>query len=214
MRNLNKAALAAAAGILLTAPWGLAPAQAKTSSKDAAASQGQRRRTLWERKLGLSEKDAKKLDDAFQSERLTMRPLHRELRDALQKLSDQVEDKAADADIQATLDRVQKARQALQTEMISFRSKLAGILTPTQRAKMMLWHMRHHMMGRGGMMGTGMGRFGPKGWGPGKPWGHGEGCPGCAMCPFCGMGPGGPQGMSQESDASEPRTPPEGSDAQ
>ncbi len=200
MKMLRKAALVAATGLLLTVPLGLSRAQAKDSEKSNAPSWEQQRRGMWERHLGLSEKDAKKLDAAFQSEKLTMRPLHRELRDALIKLSDQVKDKAADAEIQATLDRVQKAKQALQTEMASFRTKLAGILTPTQRAKMMLWRMRHHMMRHGGMMG--MCSNGLMGWGPGKTWGRGEGGPGYGMRPRFGMGREGP-GESPASTAPE-----------
>ncbi len=204
MKMLRKAALVAATGLLLTVPLGLSRAQAKDSEKSNAPSWEQQRRGMWERHLGLSEKDAKKLDAAFQSEKLTMRPLHRELRDALIKLSDQVKDKAADAEIQATLDRVQKAKQALQTEMASFRTKLAGILTPTQRAKMMLWRMRHHMMRHGGMMGMGS-RCG-MGAGMGPRYGYGMGR----------EGPGGPPGFSQDPEASEPpgSTAPEQSDGQ
>jgi Spy/CpxP family protein refolding chaperone len=196
MKIMNKAALSAAAGLLLTAPLGLSRAQAKTTDKNAASSWDQQRRAMWERRLGLSEKDAKKLDETFQSEKKTMRPLHRELRDALIKLSDQVGDNAADTEIQATLERVQKAKQALQTEKSNFRAKLAGLLTPTQRAKMMLWRMRRHLMLHGGMMG--MGPYGP------MDWRRGEGGRGCGRRPCCGTGDGQDPGASASPVSTAP----------
>jgi len=104
----------------------------------------------WAEKWGLSEDESAKLKDSFKAQREASKPMRLELRDALVKLHDQVEDKASDKDIQASLDRLEQAHRALRAEREKFRAKLATMLTPTQRAKMALRMARMHMRGRGG----------------------------------------------------------------
>ncbi len=100
--------------------------------------------------LGLSKEQRRKMQDAFKSERAAIKPLRRALRDSAIKLKDQVEDKASDADVQASIDGVTKARQALQAERRQFRAKIDAILTPTQRARALLFRMHRRAGMRGG----------------------------------------------------------------
>jgi Spy/CpxP family protein refolding chaperone len=113
--------------------------------------------------LDLSDEQETKLKDAFKEHKAAVKPISRKLRDLTIKLGDQVEDKAKDKDIQRTLDELKDARKAMSDEREAFTAKLAGFLTPTQRAKMLIGMERR--MGRGGpgMMGHGRGRMGGRG---------------------------------------------------
>lgn len=140
------------AGLVLCASWSLSAEHAGRPER------GER----WKAELGLTDEQAAKLKDARTAEKEALKPLRRELRDALAKLSDQVEDKASDKDIQASLDRVDRARKALRDEQEKTRAKNAALLTPTQRAKMALafakrgrGRMEKGMKGRGGWMSHG-----------------------------------------------------------
>ncbi len=113
----------------------------------------------WGEKAGLSKEQAEKLKESFKEGQKTMRPLHRELRDAMTKLHDQVEDDADEAALKGTLERIEKAHQALLSERTKFHTKLAASLPVKQRAKLLL--ARHHGMGM--RMMRMRGRFGPQG---------------------------------------------------
>jgi Spy/CpxP family protein refolding chaperone len=65
--------------------------------------------------------------------------------------------KYGDADIKATLDQVAKTRKALEAERDKFDANLASILTPTQRAKMLV---ARSSWGAGRRHGFGERRFG------------------------------------------------------
>jgi Spy/CpxP family protein refolding chaperone len=133
--------MAAALGLASGLPraYGIDPADDPAKNADASP-HGQ-----WAEHcpLGLSKDQQQKMKDAFKAERETMKPLRRELRDALLKLKDMVEDKASDTDLQAAMDRVAKAKTALHTEKEQFRAKMDGILTASQRAKKLLFRMHH-----------------------------------------------------------------------
>lgn len=89
-------------------------------------------------KAGLSKEQAEKLKDAFQEGRKTMRPLRRELRDAMTRLHDQVEDEADDAALKATLERIDKAKQAVASERARLQATLGGMPPVKQRVKWLL----------------------------------------------------------------------------
>ncbi len=108
--------------------------------------------------MDLSKSQKKQMKAAFKNEKPVMTPLRRALRDAVMKLRDQVEDKAPDSVLQASMDNVAKARTALAAEKKAFRAKLGAILTPSQRAKALLFRMRRmHRMMKGGMAWKGCG---------------------------------------------------------
>ncbi len=128
-------------------------------------------------KFGLSEEQGAKLKAAHRAKRDAFAASMTEIGTATRKLQDQLEDKASDKDIAATMDKISSVRKAMRADEDKFEASLASILTPTQRAKMML-AMKAHMGGgmRGGMHGGphgGMRGHGPKGGeehggGPGK----------------------------------------------
>ena len=104
-------------------------------------------------KLGLTDDQAGKLKDAMKAHGEAAKPLHRKMRDTMAKLQDQLQDKASDGDIKATLDSLKGTRQAMSAEDEKLHSSLASFLTPTQQAKMlmgMMKHMHEKMMGHGG----------------------------------------------------------------
>lgn len=94
--------------------------------------------------LGLSEDQKTKLKKLEEDKRDAMKPLHRKMRDLTIRLSDQIEDKAADSEIKATLEELHSSRKAMMEQMEKFMHEKDAILTPTQQAKMMLWKM-HRM---------------------------------------------------------------------
>lgn len=111
-------------------------------------------------RLGLSKEESQKLELAFKEKRSTLRPLKRELRDAMLKLRDQVEDETDDKALAATLERVEKAKLALQEARHKFHKKLGEMLPPKQRAMVVLAHARKRMGGMRAMAmgGPGMGQ--------------------------------------------------------
>jgi len=107
-----------------------------------------------QKKLGLTDDQVTKLNTVMQAEKDAMKPLWDKQKDLMKKLDAQVKAKAADADIQATLDDMKANHKAMQDQGEQFRTQKAGILTPTQQAKMMLGRMKHmhpkdHKEGKG-----------------------------------------------------------------
>ena len=94
--------------------------------------------------LKLTDDQKSKLKALWESGEKTMKPLMRKGRDLSFKLRDQVDDKASDSDIKATLASIQANRNAMREQFEKQRAEKAAILTPTQQAQMMLRHMRHH----------------------------------------------------------------------
>jgi Spy/CpxP family protein refolding chaperone len=93
------------------------------------------------KKLGLSEEQSAKLKSIRESQKSTLTPLRDKERDLVKKLKSQVEAKAADSDIQATLDEIKTTRKSMGEQMEQFQSQKEQVLTPTQRAKMLLHRM-------------------------------------------------------------------------
>ncbi len=162
---MNRWIPAVLAGLLLVA----VPRAQATDDAQAPAKKGEHE-MKWAGKMGLTDEEAGKLKEAFKAEREAAKPLRRGLRDALTKLHDQVQDKASDKDLQASLDRVDQAREALRAEHEKFRKKVAGMIPVEKRAKiaLMMAHRRKH--GMRGHEGKSCGRDGKK---RGR-WGRGE----------------------------------------
>ena len=100
----------------------------------------QPRRTMsaqeWEGKLDLTPSQTERLSSAIKTRDDAVRPLLTQLREAQDKLHRQVDSKADDADVQATLSQIDRLRKGIGSANDQFRAEVATFLTPTQRAKM------------------------------------------------------------------------------
>ncbi|HVA67286.1 MAG TPA: hypothetical protein VNK24_10245 [Elusimicrobiota bacterium] len=104
--------------------------------------------------LGLTDDQVKKLSDAMKAKWDTLKTSGEALRADMKTLRGQIEKKAADQDIQATLNKLKTDREAMAAAMRGAEAKFeadTSFLTPTQRAKMLLGRMRRmHKHGRDG----------------------------------------------------------------
>ena len=144
---------------------------------------------------GLSQEQREKVQAAMKAEREAMKPLHRDLRDSITKLSDLLEDGAGEKELQTQMDRVEKVRKAIQTQREKSEAKISAMLPVKQRAMMMV-RMAHQMEAMHGGMQQGM-RPGMGGMRPGmRPGTGGPGMMGPGMRRGIpggpNMGPGGP----------------------
>jgi hypothetical protein len=126
--------------------------------------------------------------EMMQAERQAVKPLERDLRDAALKLKDLIEDESSDKDLQAGMDRVEKARKALEARREKFAKELEAKISVRERAAMMVLSVLETsglgrgrmMMRREGMRVERRGRPGGGGWGGGEegegwsPQGHGD----------------------------------------
>ncbi|MDD5303543.1 MAG: hypothetical protein PHS14_10595 [Elusimicrobia bacterium] len=157
---------AAAAGLLtgaLLLPTVLR-AQGKPEGKPGAYGEKGGKEAFKERmreKFGISEEQEAKLKAAKRARRDADAATHAELAAAIRKLSDQLEDKASEKDLSATLDTIVAGRKAMRAEEDKFEAALTAILTPTQRAQMLV-AMKGHKPEMGGA------KMGPGKMGPGK----------------------------------------------
>ena len=119
----------------------------KDHAKAVAESGHHRMADRMKEKLGLNDEQAKKLDAAWQEHRKAVESLQEQLHKALRKVHGELEIEAPDKDIQTALDQVEKARESLRAEADKLKKNMEALLTPTQRAKMLL--MREKMMRRG-----------------------------------------------------------------
>ncbi|MFA6029713.1 MAG: periplasmic heavy metal sensor [Elusimicrobiota bacterium] len=174
---------------LLLAGLSVVKAQEKRDPKAAAGEKSMGSRGD---KLGLSAEQKEKLEVAMKAERTAMKPLQREMRDAITKLSDLLEDNASDKDLQAGMDRVAAARKAIAAEHERFEASLSFL--PVKARAGMLVHMSRGMGGMGGM-----GPGGMKGH-PGM-MGGGGGMPGRGMQNRPPQGP--PEGAPEKEDAGD-----------
>jgi|SRR5579883_2649348 len=95
-------------------------------------------------KLGLSDDQVTKLDAAWKSAKDAAKPYQDQMKADMAKLKQQVESKASDDDIKATLDDLDAAHKGMQGAMEKAKADSRSILTPTQQAKMAL-RMHHRM---------------------------------------------------------------------
>lgn len=127
-------------------------------------------------KLGLTDAQFEKFKEAKEAMEKAGRPMREDLAAEMARLREQLSNKAEDKDIAATLDKLEKARKGMDAAQDKFKADMALILTPTQRAKMLMGMMgqRHGGMMQGGMRkkmrGKGGGRMkeGPEGDGDGE----------------------------------------------
>lgn len=110
------------------------------------------RRERMKEALGLSEEQAGKLKSLRRAHVEAAEELRGKLRASMRKLQAQLEDKAGDKELSATLDSIAASRKALAGERERFESALSAVLTPSQRAQMLAARarmMRRSAMGRG-----------------------------------------------------------------
>lgn len=158
MKRFIRAALAAA--VLIPGAWAL-NARAEGGDHDGpppheAGMMGEKMAEKMKEKLGLTDDQAAKFKAAMKAHGDAVKPLHEKLRDGMKKLHGQVEAKASDADIKATLDSLKSTRKDMEAAQEKLHAEVSTILTPTQQAKMLLG-MMHRMHER---MGEGKGRWG------------------------------------------------------
>lgn len=136
-------------------------AKAETHEGDGRAGQGRE-------KPGLTEEQEGKLKTLRRAHREAREAGRAELKSTMRKLEDQLEDKAPEKELTATLDKLRGLRKTMAEEQEKFMDAMAKLLTPTQRAEMAVAKARQTRgHNRGGMHG------GPAGWrGRGKP--HGD----------------------------------------
>ncbi|MCX5796694.1 MAG: periplasmic heavy metal sensor [Elusimicrobia bacterium] len=120
----------------------------KADAKAAAESGHRRMADRMHEQLGLNAEQAKKVDAAIQEHRDAVKPLREALSKAVRRVHGLLEIEASDKDIQAALDQVEQARRSLLAETDKLKKTMETMLTPTQRAKMLV--MREKMMRRGG----------------------------------------------------------------
>lgn len=87
-------------------------------------------------KFGISEEQEAKLKAARRAKRDASEASRAEMKAAFRKLGDQLEDKAPEKELSATLDKLSSLRKARRAEEDKFEAAMSSILTPTQRAKM------------------------------------------------------------------------------
>lgn len=106
-------------------------------------------------KFGITEEQGAKLKAARRARRDASAASKAEIKAAMTKLNDQLEDKASEKDIAATLEKLSALRKARRAEAEKFEAGMKDILTPTQRAKMLV-AMKHRGGKRGMRHGRGM----------------------------------------------------------
>ena len=93
---------------------------------------------MMDKELGLTADQSAKLKTLRMDQGASMMALSGTQRDLLTKLGDQVKNKASDSELQATLKDIQANRKAMMDRGEKFRRQQDDLLTPTQRAKMLL----------------------------------------------------------------------------
>lgn len=134
MRNEPVVLLAA---VLLAAPLARASdtpnsAAAEVLDRDASVQ-------LWKEKLGLTSEQARKLATADRERDSDAKPLREKLRDALLRLDTQLNDNKPEAEIADSLKVVEQLKRAVAEKEQRFDAGLASFLSPTQRARLVLW---------------------------------------------------------------------------
>lgn len=112
-------------------------------------------------KLGISEEQQARLKAARRTKRDAAAAAMTELAANTRKLQDQLEDKAPETDLSATLDKIAAVRKSMRAAEETLQASLSSILTPTQRAKMIV-AMQARMHGRGRPGGARGGKGGGK----------------------------------------------------
>jgi Spy/CpxP family protein refolding chaperone len=101
----------------------------------------------WKEKLGLSDDQSKKMDAIRDAEKAEMKPLREKMRTLKEKLKWQVDAKASDKEIKATLDELETSFSSMQSAEKKYRDQKKSILTPSQQAQVFLMMSDHSRAG-------------------------------------------------------------------
>lgn len=134
MKTLKLAVPLLAALLLL----GAGSARAHDDDAGAPAEHGHMSAAKLKDKLGLSDDQVKKLDASMAALKESVKPLREQVKKDMTALKEQLKAKAKDDEIQSTLDALKKDRDAMRDAMEKHMADLKDILTPTQRAKMVV----------------------------------------------------------------------------
>jgi Spy/CpxP family protein refolding chaperone len=130
--------------LLLVAAFAV-PAMVRAEDGDKQSWEGHKHhdRAEWmKKKLGLSDDQAKKIETAREDHRKASEPLRADLKKAVRKVEGQLLIEGSEKDIAAALDQAEKARAALRAENEKFMASMKSILTPTQRAKALVFRAK------------------------------------------------------------------------
>lgn len=118
-------------------------AEDKPAARKAAPEKHEEMGKKFKEKLGLSDEQAEKMKTAMKAHHDAVKPLREIMRQGMDKLRKQIKDNAGEDDLKATLNELDQTRKAMLAEMENLKTNMAGILTTTQRAKMLVERMGH-----------------------------------------------------------------------
>lgn len=147
---MNRILLSLLVAVAFAAP---AVVRAEDGGKQSWEGHKHHDRAEWmKKKLGLTDDQAKKLETARDEHHKAVEPLRADLKKAVRKVEGQLLIEGSEKDVAAALDQAEKARAALRAENEKFMASMKSILTPTQRAKALVFRakMMHGRMARRG----------------------------------------------------------------
>jgi Spy/CpxP family protein refolding chaperone len=89
-------------------------------------------------KVEVSGEKRERLREARREHKEVVQPIHERMEQHMNTLKEQVDRKAGDSELKETLDKLEDDKEDLMQERKKFHEKLEDILTPTQKAKMVL----------------------------------------------------------------------------
>ena len=109
------------------------------------------------KKLGLTDDQASKIKELFKTQREENEPLREQTKIDMDTLRLKVDSKASDSEIKKVLEALSADQKKIQAGRGKMKEQLSAILTPSQRAKMLLEMERRGGEGMRGMMWRRMG---------------------------------------------------------
>lgn len=94
---------------------------------------------LWKEKLGLSTVQVRKLSALENEKAARIRPLRELLRNGMVQLQTQLAENAPENDVRDTLQQVLQIQRAIAERSERFDAGLASFLSPSQRARLLVW---------------------------------------------------------------------------
>ncbi|MCR4294076.1 MAG: Spy/CpxP family protein refolding chaperone [Elusimicrobia bacterium] len=93
----------------------------------------------WKDKLGLNEEQARRFTVLENEKAARLKPLRELLRSEMVKLQAQVSDNASEREVEDTLEQVLQIHRAIAERTERLDAGLAGFLSPSQRARLLVW---------------------------------------------------------------------------
>jgi Spy/CpxP family protein refolding chaperone len=133
---MNRRIIVAVGLALLTSPIAI---RAQAAEPAPAAPSGHKRAD----KIGLTDDQKKKMDAIKASEKGEMKAVMEKRHELSQKLADQMDKNATDADLKVTLAALSSNRDAAESIEKKYRAQRQAVLTPKQQAEMVVSRMKH-----------------------------------------------------------------------